>query len=322
MNIRNQSLMYVAIIPYTVALLGGVHAAQAPVPPPSPPAQNLTERTQEAIETNLSKELADLLDANHEHFQTYRQIRYDLSKPIGERVIYNTSHGSLSYRRSVKTQEILDYEVRYREDIRTGRVISSAHPDLSIPLTPVGTIDESTSLEKHGGETHGGETISVDITTIGGNKSLEAFTRRRGEPYQDRPDLFQSFTDIYTDHDLDGNFNTALNSGYHNGIPFHGYNRTDFVDVGTMTEGEVRQRQPRFESMLMEVSAAVRDYLSRTYRVVLGDSLTHIVKRQAVIRNERLAYLEALRQAVLNDIPNPNHIVPGQRIVIYPVPNQ
>ncbi len=56
---------------------------------------------------------------------------------------------------------------------------------------------------------------------------------------------------------------------------------------------------------------------TKVYKVVLGDNLTHIMKRQAGITDERQAYLEALRQAKLNNIPNPNHIEPGQKLIIY-----
>jgi len=214
------------------------HNVPVSTPQPIPPVPTLVEITQ-PTEVNLSRELADLLETHHASLPSFRDLQY--SAPFAR--VPNTSHGAVAYRRTIVDKELFDSRSEFREDIRAGRVrILSFDPDLSVPLDPIGTIEESLYLYPPEA------IISTHITRL---KDRIVFG---GVNYSHFPN-----TEIYTDPEMDGKFNKSYNGPmWHHGVP-----DSVFVDIGTLDAEKAAQSQQRFEELIRTLSAAVKEAVNK-----------------------------------------------------------
>ena len=266
-------------------------------------AEILSSQTQQTTEVNLVRELTDLIEEANGKLPT-EGPRYDHSKPKEDgtgRLIGNVSYGHVRHRR---------YETR-------GIPTAYAAAAITIMQFSDGTV---TSDAPRVIPTKRYFADNVGLTTPQGSIDIDIYRtpnpRLTMYAWSDERKFDQ---EMYIDSDFDG----VPNRGYRGmGLWFHGIPDSVIKDLSTTTPDEAQFFRQTFAQELAKVIGAVKEFLDshpdlqRTYEVERDDTLTGIMKRFGV-SGERETYLEALRQAKLNGIPNPNRIRPGQSIIIY-----
>lgn len=199
---------------------------------------------------NLSRELADLVEANYERLPSFDDRKYDLSIPLrdderfNKRVIVNTTYGSLAFRRS----ESRSLPTAYAGASQTiafddrGNVISSTVPPV-IPTKPF--YEDNIDLRWPLG------TINIDIY-------------RTPEPVltlyvsSDEPGRFKE--ELYIDTDFNGIPNRAYRDM---GMWIHGIPDSIIKDLDKMKADEADFFRQTFSQELRKIIEASRQYLSQ-----------------------------------------------------------
>src|SRR3989338_240191 len=261
----------------------------------------LAGQPQQNSEANPVRELTDLIESANGKLPS--ETHYDYSKPIDERLIKNTSYGSVTHFR---------YETR-------GIPTAYAAAAITIIQFSDGTVTSDAPrripAKKYFAD-------NVQLVTPQGRIDIDIY--RTPNPrltlyaHSKEPGRFDQ--EMYIDSDFDG----MPNRGYRGmGLWIHGIPDVAIKELDTMKPDEAQFFRETLAQELAKVVGAVKEYLDlhpsleRTYTIAEGDNLTRVMKRFG-ISDEREAYLEALRQAKLNGIPNPNKIIPGQTIIIKP----